>query len=60
MWFKANTRNLGLMRGHLEQPDRSTRDDWLALLLIVAILVGMVAFVSGLVAAVISAFLGLL
>ena len=59
MWFKANTRNLDLARRWLEQPDRSTRDEWLALLLIVAILVGMVAFVIWVVAAVISAFLGL-
>jgi hypothetical protein len=31
LWFKANTRNLALMRSHLEQPDRSTRDDWIGL-----------------------------
>jgi Domain of unknown function (DUF4112) len=59
LWFKANTRNLDLARRWLERPDRSTRDEWLALLLIVAILVGMVAFVVWVVAAVISAFFGL-
>ena len=32
LWFKANTRNLGLMRRHLEQPDLSTRNEWLVLL----------------------------
>ena len=59
LWFKANTRNLDLARRWLEQPDRSTRDEWLALLLIAGILVGMVAFVIWVVASVISAFLGL-
>ncbi len=58
LWFKANTRNLGLAKTWLEQPDRSTRDEWLSLLLIVGILVGMVAFVIWVVAAVISAFVG--
>ena len=52
--FKANTRNLDLARRWLEQPDRSTRSEWLALLLIVALLVGMVAFVVWLVVAAIS------
>jgi hypothetical protein len=59
LWFKANTRNLDLARRWLAEPERSTRDEWLALLLIVGILVGMVAFVLWAVAAVISAFLGL-
>ena len=59
LWFKANTRNLDLARRWLEQPDRSTRDEWLALLLIVAILVGMVAFVFWAVFAVIGWFVGL-
>ena len=59
LWFKANTRNLDLARRWLAQPDRSTRDEWLALLLIVAILVGMVAFVFWAVFAVIGWFVGL-
>jgi preprotein translocase subunit Sss1 len=59
LWFKSNTRNLDMARRWLELPDRSTRDEWLALLLIVGILVGMIAFVIWVVAAVISAFLGL-
>ncbi len=54
LWFKANTRNLAMARRWLEEPDRSTRDDWVALLLVVAILVGMVAFVIWLVTAAIS------
>src|SRR6185436_1253283 len=40
LWFKANTRNLGLARRWLAEPGRSTRDEWLSLLLIVGILVG--------------------
>jgi hypothetical protein len=35
LWFKANTRNLAVMRRHLEEPARSTRDDWLALLAVI-------------------------
>jgi hypothetical protein len=57
MWFKANTRNLGLARRWLEEPERSTRDEWLALLLIIGILVGIVAFVVWLVVATFSALL---
>ncbi len=57
--FKANTRNLDLARRWLDQPDRSTRDEWLGLLLIVGILVGMVAFVIWAVFAVIGWFVGL-
>jgi hypothetical protein len=59
MWFKANTRNLGLARRWLEEPERSTRDEWLGLAMIAGILIAMVAFVIWVVGAVISAFLGL-
>ena len=31
LWFKANTRNLAIVRRHLEHPDTSTRNDWLIL-----------------------------
>lgn len=37
LWFKANSRNLGLLRRHFEQPDRSLRTDWLVLLTVVAL-----------------------
>jgi hypothetical protein len=53
-WFKSNARNIGLAREWLEQPDRSTRGEWLAILLIVAMLVGMIAFVLWAVGALIS------
>lgn len=45
LWFKANTRNLALMRRHLESPGASTRRDSLAL----AVLLGFVLLVCGLV-----------
>jgi Domain of unknown function (DUF4112) len=60
LWFKANTRNLGLMRRWLEQPDSSTRDEWLAVALIIGLVVGMAALVVWLVVSLISAFLGAL
>ena len=31
LWFKANTRNLRLMRRHLEDPHASTRGSWVAI-----------------------------
>jgi Domain of unknown function (DUF4112) len=55
LWFKANTRNLGLARRWLDQPERSTRDEWLGLLTILGILVGMVVVVLWLIAEAISA-----
>ena len=58
LWFKANTRNLGLARRWLEEPERSTRDGWLALLLVVGILVGIIAFMVWLVVATISLLFG--
>jgi hypothetical protein len=60
LWFKANTRNLAIARRWVDEPDRSTRDEWLGLVLIVAILVGMIAFVFWVVLSVIAWFVGLL
>lgn len=59
LWFKSNSRNIGLARQWLERPDRSTRGEWLAILLIVAMLVGMVAFVLWAIGALISGVMGL-
>jgi hypothetical protein len=58
LWFKANTRNLGLARRWLDQPERSTRDEWLGLLTILGILVGMVVVVLWVIAEAISALVG--
>src|SRR5918997_660460 len=60
LWFKANTRNLGLMRRWIERPDSSTRNEWLAVAAIIGLLVGMVGLVVWLVVAAISALFGAL
>jgi hypothetical protein len=60
LWFKANTRNVTLLRRHLERPDTSTRDDWLAVVLIVAAVVGIVFLVGWLIVSVLAALVGAL
>jgi Domain of unknown function (DUF4112) len=60
LWFKANTRNLAVMRRHLAEPDVSTRDDWLALLGLVGAALLVVALIGWLVASLIGAIIGLL
>jgi Domain of unknown function (DUF4112) len=60
LWFKANTRNLRLIRQFLEQPDRSTRNEWVALTLLIGSVVLIVVLLSWLVVAVLSALLGAL
>jgi hypothetical protein len=58
LWFKANTRNLGLMRRHLEEPDRSTGAEWAAILVLLAAVVGVVFAIGWLVVAALSAVVG--
>ena len=58
LWFKGSTRNLRLMQGHLERPDRSTRDDWTAVLVIVGSIVAVVVGAVWLVSAAIGALFG--
>lgn len=58
LWFKASTRNLALVRGWLERPDRSTRGEWLAVLALVGAVVAVVAVVGWLVVAAIAALVG--
>ncbi|MGH2418357.1 MAG: DUF4112 domain-containing protein [Candidatus Limnocylindria bacterium] len=60
LWFKASTRNLGLMRRHLEQPERSTRDDWMALLVLLGIAVAVIVLLGWLVVSVVTAIAGAL
>ncbi len=57
LWFKASTRNLDLMRRHLERPDTSTRDDWLVVMGLIGAVVGVIALFGWLVVSVISAVL---
>lgn len=60
LWFKANSRNLGIVRRHLERPETSTRDDWLVVAALVGIVVAIVFlfgwFVVSLLAALAGAF----
>jgi hypothetical protein len=58
LWFKASTRNLALVRGWLEHPDRSTRGEWVAVLALVGAVVAVVAVVGWLVVAAVAALIG--
>jgi hypothetical protein len=60
LWFKANTRNLALMRRHLEEPERSTREDWLVLLGLVGAVVLVVVLLGWLVVSVVAAIISAL
>ena len=60
LWFKANTRNLGLIRRHFEDPQRSTRNDWLVLLAMIGVVVLIVALLGWLVVSLLSAVIGAL
>ena len=55
LWFKANTRNLGIIRRHLEHPETSTRTDWLILLGMVGILAAIVLLLGWFVVSLVSA-----
>jgi hypothetical protein len=59
LWFKANTRNLGIMRRHLERPETSTRDDWLVVAGLVATILVVVLLVGWLIVSLVSALVGL-
>lgn len=58
LWFKANTRNLGLVRRHLEHPGASTRHEWLVVGGLVAVLVAIVALVGWLVVSILATLIG--
>jgi Domain of unknown function (DUF4112) len=60
LWFKASTRNLGLMRRHLERPETSTRDDWLAVLLMVGVVIGIIVAIGWLIVSVVATLAGAL
>ena len=59
LWFKANTRNLGIMRRHLERPEASTRDDWLVVAGLVATILVVVLLVGWLIVSLVSSLGGL-
>jgi hypothetical protein len=59
LWFKANTRNLGIMRRYLERPEASTRNEWLVVAGLVASVVAVVLLVGWLVALLVAGLVGL-
>jgi hypothetical protein len=58
LWFKANTRNLALIRRHFEDPARSTRDDWLVLLAMIGAVVVVIALIVWLAVSLVTTILG--
>ena len=60
LWFKASTRNLALMRRHLERPYVSTREDWAAVLVVVGLAVVVIGAILWLLVAVVGAIIGAL
>ena len=60
LWFKANTRNLAIVRRHLEHPDTSTRNDWLILGALVSLIMAIVLVFGWFVVSVISSIAGAL
>jgi hypothetical protein len=60
LWFKASTRNLALMRRHLERPDTSTREDWTAVLVVVGLAVAVIGAILWLIVALVGAIIGAL
>jgi len=60
LWFKANTRNLAIMRRRLEEPAASTRDDWLVVAGMVGAVVAVVLLLGWLLVSVVAALVGLL
>ncbi len=59
LWFKANTRNLGIIRRYVEQPDTSTRNEWLVISALVGIVIAIVAVIGWMIVAVVAAVAGL-
>jgi hypothetical protein len=59
LWFKANTRNLALLRRHLERPETSTRDDWMVVTGLLAVVIAIVAIIGWLLVSLVSALIGL-
>ena len=59
LWFKANTRNLALLRRHIERPETSTRNDWMVVTGLLAIVVAIVAVIGWLLVSLVAAVIGL-
>lgn len=59
LWFKANTRNLALLRRHLQRPETSTRDDWMVVTGLLGVIIAIVAIIGWLLVSLVSAVIGL-
>jgi hypothetical protein len=59
-WFKANTRNLALMRKRLVDPAASTRDDWLVVGALALTVIGTIVLVAWFVATIVGSVLNAL
>ena len=60
LWFKANSRNLALMRRHVVEPGSSTANDWMVLASMLAIGVAIAALIGWAAVSLVSAFVGFL
>ncbi len=60
LWFKANTRNLALVRRHLADPGASTRDDWLIVGGLVLAVVAVIVLIGWLLVSLVTAVAGAL
>jgi len=60
LWFKANTRNLALIRRHLEEPEASTTHEWLVLAGLVGLVIAIIFLLGWFVVSVVSAIAGAL
>jgi Domain of unknown function (DUF4112) len=58
LWFKANTRNLRLMRHHLEEPGASTRREAVGLFILIGVVVLLFALVIWLLVALLTIEVG--
>lgn len=57
-WFKASTRNLAIVRRHLEDPGTSTRDDWLVVGVLLGAVAALVFVIGWLVVSIVSVLAG--
>lgn len=54
LWFKSNTRNLDLMRRYLDEPDTSTRTEWLSVAVVLGLLIAIIALFGWLIIAIVT------
>ena len=59
LWFKSNTRNLNLMRRYLEQPDTSTRGEWMAFAVMAAIVLAVMLLLGWLLVSIVGEIVSL-